>query len=572
MSFDIVIKNGRILDGTDNPWFKGNVGVKDGKIIKISRVDIGKGERNIDAKDMMVVPGFINIHAHTEGTILTQNRCESSLKQGITTEMAGPNGASLYPIKEEMKKPLKERLGVEIDWLTLADWRRSLERKGIGINIAPLVGHENIRICVMYHTYDPSGWPYVVGKGGERITPTKEEMEEMKRLVAQAMEDGAFGLSTGLAFGPSSRYASNEEIAELCKVVARYGGIYHSDAREIPAVIEGFKELIKIAEMGGVPATRTIMKAYGEENWGTPIEAIRIMNRTRVRGIDITFDQYPWMYTNECNLGRWFLPIDSTNEIVHRNFKDKEELEKTLNDVKDDEKWERMKREQIERWERDRKATEETVRRLEKEGLGVGMKWWDPANYEYIVYSKTHPEIVGKNLQEVAEAMGIGDYLDAIRKVWIDDGGETYTCSGKMSEEDVIAIMKHPTTAITSDGFALDERPPAYDPQHPRSWGTYPRVLQWVREKRVLRLEDAIRKMTSLPAQIFQIRDRGLLREGMWADIVIFNPKTVKNNATYGNPCQSPDGIPYVLVNGKIVIDEGEHTGVLAGRVLFHKP
>lgn len=562
MSYDVVIENGSVIDGTGNPWFRANVGVKDGKIERVSRVDIAKGERTIDASGMFVVPGFINIHSHSDRRLLSDSNCTSSVKQGITTEMAGPNGGSLYPITEEMQRSLEEYLRikaygvkVDVDWLTLADWRRTLEKKGIAMNVAPFVGLGQIR-------------DYVMGEGSMR-RPTEEEMNEMKRLIAQAMEDGAFGLSTGLR----ALQFTVKEVAELCKVVAKYGGIYHSDARESPPVIEGFYELIKIAEIGGVPGHRTIHKAEGPENWGKAIETIRIIDRTRARGVEITFDQYPWRYAVVKNTGRWFLSSDTVEKSIFMEFKDKEEFEKTLRDIKDPEKWGTLKKTRIEEIEKDRVERGKLIDELRKKGTALGAVWRNPGTQQHIAYSKTHPETVGKDFYEVTEIMGAEHYLDALRKVWIDDDGETYDSPGYMCKEDIVAILKHPTTSVSTDGGVFDVCPTIYHPEHPRTWGSYPKVLEkYVREERELVIEDAIRKMTSLPAQTMQIMDRGLLRENLYADIVVFDPKNVKNKATYENPCQFPEGIPYVLVNGRIVVDEGEHTGALPGKVLFHKP
>ena len=560
MSFDVVIENGRVIDGTGNPWFRADIGIQDDKIARVSKIKIGKGDRTIDANDKFIVPGFINIHSHSDRQFLSHNKCESSVKQGITTDMAGPNGRSLYPIREEKQQSLEKYLNIKaygvkvnVDWFTLAGWRKTLEKKGIAMNVAPLVGLITIRDYIM---------------GEENMTkPTENEMNEMKRLISQVMEDGAFGLSTGL----KALQFTIKEVAELCKVVAKYGGLYHSDARESPPVIEGFYELIKIAEMGGIRGHRTIHKASGLENWGKAIETIRIIDRTRARGIEITFDQYPWKYAVIGNVGKWFLSRDSVERVI--DIENKENFNEIIKNVKDPKIWDSLKKSRIEEIERDKINTEKLIEKLNKKKTAFGAVWRNPGTSQYIVHSRTHPEAVGKNFYEIAEKMCTEHYLDAIKKIWIDDDGETYTSSGYMCEEDIKAILRHPTTSVTTDGRVFDSCPPIYHAEHPRTWGTYPKVLEkYVREESVLKIENAIRKMTSLPAQIMQIRDRGLLKKNMYADIVIFDLKKIKNKATYENPYQFPDGIPYVIVNGQIVVEDGECTGNLPGKVLFHKP
>ena len=533
MSFNIVIRNGRIYDGTGNSWFKTDIGISDGKIKRLSRVPLKEAERVIDASGLVVSPGFINLHSHTDSTIMVHNRAENCLAMGLVTEGIGNCGSSAAPITEKYKEALKERMRgrtlgkVEIDWLSLSEWLERVEKKGIGINIAPYIGHGTVRACVMGRE----------GEGGERETPTEEELGEMKGMVEGAMEDGAFGLSTGLIYAPG-RNAKTEEILELCKVVARYGGIYASHIRnEGNRLIEAVWEFIEICEKAGVRGTIAHHKAAGRNNFGKVNETLRLVDRARKRGLEVMIDQYPWR-------------IGGTTKSLGSRFRAQAPNRKELLELlRDEERWQKLKAERADR----------PVR-----GTILG--------------SKSHPELEGKTFEEAAEELGAEDVWEAMRKVLLDDEG--YTSSGGIpfSEEDIITIMKHPLTAISTDQYAMDNSKVSLSQladnlsiPHPRGWGTYPKVLgKYVREKRVLTLEDAIRKMTSLPAQFLGLEDRGLIKEGFCADIVILDPEKVANRATYGSPLQYPVGIPYVIVNGQIAVDKGRHTGALAGKVLRH--
>jgi len=563
LDFEIVIRKGHILDGTGNPWFKADIGIAHGRIVKISPLRLKQAEKTIDADGLIVCPGFINIHSHSDSTILSHNKAENCLAMGLVTELTGNCGSSVAPLTERyrefvLKKVQRRSFSLveeKIDWLTLDDWIRKLEDKGIGINIAPLVGHGSLRSCTMGEE----------GEGGERISPTEDEMNEMKSLLDGAMKDGAFGLSTGLIYAPG-RNALTSEVIELSKVVAKHGGVYASHMRcEGNQLLEATREFIEICESAGVRGTIAHHKASGSNNYGKACETIRMVERARVRGINIIIDQYPWRHGGVTkSLGARFVGQDSvmSREELVEKLKDDDECTKLLEDY-------------VNRRETEIALYKERSEKLEEKG------GWTPKPYAMetggtIIYSKTHPELEGRTFKEVAEHFGKEDILEGLRDLLIEDEG--WTCSGgePYSEDDIITILGYPWTTVSTDQYAMDiskislkEMADALSMQHPRGWGTYAKILgKYVRKEGVLTIEEAIRKMTSLPASFLGLQDRGIIREGFCADLVIFDPDIVDNTATYGNPCLSPKGIPYVFVNGKLAIDNGRHTEALSGKVL----
>ena len=553
MVLDVLIRNGLVVDGTGNPWFRADIGIKDGRIVKVSRVISEEADRVINADGLIVAPGFIDLHNHSDiiemtGSILLNRTAENLVMQGITTIVTGNCGYSAAPLSESLRKKLKERIAkavkagiisesVEIDWLTMREWMSRVEEVGVSVNVVPFVGFGTVRESVMS---DP-----------DRIEPTKEELEKMKAMVREAMEDGAFGMTTGLEYYPQCN-ASIEEIVELLKVVAEYGGVYMSHIRsEDDYLVEAVREHIKICKLAGVPCCISHHKACGYRNWGKVCETVRLIEEARREGIEVICDCYPWETAAVQNLGELLMP-----DLVSK--------EKLLEYLKDDVKWEEIKEEAQKRLEQELKRNEEMRKVLSRKGSPYPIVW-DPRTYYRIVYSKSRPDLVGKNFSEVAEILGVKDPWEAMRKLYLNDDGETRVCVGDMREEDVITVLKQPWIAVSTDSSA-DVR---CRELHPRAYGTYPRLFQrYVRELRILSLEEAIRKVTSLPAQFLGLKDRGLIKEGFAADIVIFDLRKIKCKATYATPCKHPEGVHYVLVNGVLVIDEGEHTGELPGKVL----
>ncbi|MFQ6053412.1 MAG: amidohydrolase family protein, partial [Candidatus Bathyarchaeia archaeon] len=520
LEFDIVIVNGRVVDGTGNPWFKADVGVRDGKIARLSPVPLRDADRIIDARGLLVCPGFINLHSHSDTTILSHNNAENCLAMGLVTELTGNCGISEAPITEEYRELIEGRMKgrrfslmeEEVDWLTLDEWMRKVEERGIGINIAPLVGHGTVRSCAMG----------MEGKGGERVVPTDDEMDEMKAMVDDAMRDGAFGLSTGLIYAPG-RNALTGEVVELARVVAGYGGVYTSHIRsEGDQLLEATREFIDICERAGVRGTISHHKASGRSNYGKVCETLRMVERARARGVDIIIDQYPWRFGGVTkSLGGLFKGWEPSEELVVER---REELVEML---RDPERWEKLKAIALERREREIELYEERKKKLE-EKRGWASKPYAMEMGGTILYSKTRPELEGRTFEEVAEAFGEDDIWEGIRALLIEDEG--YTCAGgePYSEDDIITVLRYPWTAISTDQYAMDNSKvslqamaDALAMQHPRGWGTYPKILgRYVRDEGALTLEEAIRKMTSLPARFLGLQDRGIVREGFCADLV----------------------------------------------------
>jgi N-acyl-D-amino-acid deacylase len=566
--YDIIIKNGKIVDGSGNPWYSGNVAIKDGKIVKISRADLGEAKRVIDAKGLVVSPGFCDLHTHSDMTILYHKYAKSTIHQGVTTEGVGQCGTAAYGFEESYKKNMVMELAqfakkmpdeIIIDWKTLGEWREKVESQGVGINIAPYVAHGTVRQSVMG----------AESQDDEKFDPTEEEMEKMKAHVRQAMQDGAFGLSTGLRY-PWGRNAYTQEVVELCKVVAEYGGIYISHMRsESDTVIESVREVIQISEEAHVPSSITHHKAVFPENWGKVTETLRLIDEARSRGLEVICDFYPWTHAAEGNLGGGFIQYLLTEDTKPEELSNY--IDNLVEVISEGETWERIKKNAEEAYTKEMEAFERRKEMLAKQGIKAPVPW-NPETFNYIVHSQTHPELIGKNFREAAQALGIEDFMDAARKVYLDDQGRTMTAGGIMHEQDVITILKHPTSAISTDGAAFDEKPDTSSPlawAHPRNYGTYSKVLQrYVREMKIINLEEAVRKMTSLPLKFLGVADRGLIAEGMWADITLFDADKITNKATFAEPTVYPEGIHYVLVNGQIAIDNGEETGVLAGKVL----
>jgi len=519
--YDILIEGGRVLDGTGNPWFWADVGIVGDRIEAVGRLRGSRADRRIDARGLMVAPGFIDIHSHSDFTVLVDRRAESKITQGVTTEVVGNCGSSAAPMSPEVRayreRYMRAQLGEEFrfEWESMDDYMKLIDRDGVSLNIAPLVGHGTVRQNVM---------------GFERRPPTDDELREMGRLVREAMEDGAWGLSTGLIYPPSC-YAEKEEIIELARILADYGGVYFTHIRgEGDTLFDALREAIEIGERAGVPVEIAHLKASGRRNWGKTAEALRIIEEARGRGVDVTFDQYP--YTASSTGLTAYLP-----DWAHEGG-----TEKLLERLRDPECRRRI-------------ASEEG--KLERD--------WDAV---MIAFAKNHPQYEGKTIMEVAKIEG-KEPIEAVFDLLLSEEGQVNIVAHGLSEEDVRRVMRSPYMMVGSDGRAVSPRGIlGLGKPHPRYYGTFPRVLgHYVREG-VLTLQEAVRRMTSYPAQRLGLRDRGLLREGMKADITIFDPERVRDEATFKDPHRFASGIPYVLVNGKLVIDGYGHTGALPGRAL----
>jgi len=521
--FDVIVNNGYLVDGTGNPWYKTDIGVKRGKVWEIGDLSSEDANRIVDAWGLVVCPGFIDIHSHSEYSLLVNPKAESKIRQGVTTEVNGNCGDSPAPI-EGIAAEEAEEYKLDIDWSTLGEYLDRLERQGIALNVAQLVGHGTIRTAVMGHA---------------NRKPTSKELDRMKGLVAQAMEDGAFGMSTGLYYLPGG-FADTEEVIELCRVVARYGGIYTSHIRgEGDPLIEAVAEAIQIGERANIPVQISHHKACGIENWGKVKKTLRMMEEARSKGVDVTCDVYPY---EACGADL----VSMVPNWAHEGGVDK--LRERLKDPKNRERIKKEMLEGLPGWESC----------VKQSGWGRIM----------VIGWKEHTEFEGKTIAEIADVKGVDPFDLTFDLIVKKESPELVDMA--MNEKDVCDVVKHPLSMIGSDGWALAPYGVlGKSKTHPRSYGTHPRILgKYVREEKILPLEEAIRKMTSLPAQKLGLRDRGMIREGVWADVVIFDPKRVVDEGTYEDAHRYPKGVEYVLVNGEVVVEKGEHTGALPGKVL----
>ncbi|MCW4049384.1 MAG: D-aminoacylase [Candidatus Bathyarchaeota archaeon] len=534
--YEIIIKNGRIIDGAGNPWYHGEVAVSDGKIKKIShRIEV-EAKRIIDASGLIIVPGFIDAHSHGDHSALVHRAMENLIHQGITSIVAGQCGSTPAPMSDKSRAQAQKRLdawlpegyALEITWSSFDEYLKLMEKEGLGPNIAHVVGHGAIRAAAM---------------GYEARDPTGTELEAMRKLTEEAMESGAYGLSTGLIYPPGI-YAKTPEIIELAKVAAKYGGIYDSHIRgEGRSLMSSLKEALEIGEKAGIPVQISHHKIASKSIWGQSVETLRMFEEVRARGVDVTVDQYPYK-AGSTSLMTLLPPWahDGGNEAALERLGDTE-LRKKM-----------------------RKEIEEGIPGWENFAGELG---WENV-YVTSVKTDENKAVEGMNLVEIKEHRGVKDEFTALYELLLEEEGAAGMVIFYGEEGDVKRIMQSPLHMVGTDAGACNiEGPFRKGKPHPRHYGTYPKILGlYVREEKTLRLEEAIRKMTSFPAQRFGILDRGILRPGMWADVTILNHETVIDNSTYKEPHQFPTGIDYVIVNGEVTIDEGKYTGALAGKTL----
>jgi len=529
--FDLVIRNARIVDGTGNPYYLAHIAVSQGRIVKIDRhVDPGGARKVIDADGMVACPGFFDTHSHDDAYLIAKPNCDDKVLQGVTTEVIGNCGYSLAPLSEEHHADLRNIARIiggdhmpENVWRirSFADYLAELERVKPGINVVPLVGHAAIRIAVM---------------GMEQRDPTAAELGEMKSLTAKAMEEGAFGLSAGLIYVPAN-YAKTEEIIELVRIVGQYHGLYTTHLRsEGDDVMEAIEEALSIGQAGQVRVVISHHKVMGRGNWGRSVETLQKFEEARAGGQEVVCDQYP--YTAGSTYLAALLPPSiqaGGYEAYCEKLKDPNLRRVVVNQIEDDDR---------DQWENMIKA----------------------AGFEGVVITeiREHREYIGKSIAEIAKFEGKDPY-DVFFDLLIEEGEGVGVILHYMDEQDVQRILKSPLAMVGTDGF------PDFGESkvHPRQTGTFPKILgRYVREQGLIRLEEAIRKMTSLPAQTFRIKKKGLLKEGLDADIVIFDPDTVLDRATFDDPRQKPEGIVWVLINGEVAVEEGLVTGATSGKVL----
>lgn len=500
-AYDLIITNARVVDGTGNPWFRADIGIKNGRIARIGRLKAADGARVIDARGQIVAPGFIDVHTHVE-SIYEQPEAENFVRMGVTSLVTGNCGNSATDIAQFLGK---------------------IKEQPLAVNLATLIAHGSVRKEVL---------------GLENRAPSPEELRRMEALVEQAMKDGAVGLSTGLIYLPGI-YAKTDEVVQLARVAARYNGIYATHMRnEGNEVVTAIRESLQIGEQAGLPVEISHFKISSRKLWGQSAQTIELVREARQRGQMVTVDQYAYTASStslDSRLPAWLLEGG------------REEGKKRLAEP----------------------ALRERVVREVKESLKAS--GFQDLDYAVVAGYEPNPSFNGKSIAAITKQVrGKADVKSQIEQVleMYMAGGAAMIYHG-MSEPDVQNIMREPFTMIASDSGVrrLGEGVP-----HPRGYGNNARVLgHYVRELRLLSLEDAIRKMTSLPAQTFNLRDRGLLREGFAADLVIFDDAAITDRATYGQPHQYPTGISYVIVNGEAVLADGRMTGARPGQALRHE-
>ena len=528
--YDVLIKNGRIVDGSGRPGYNADIAIKDKRIARIGNLANATAAKTIDARGMVVAPGFIDMLGQSETYLLIDPRGMSKVMMGVTTEITG-EGESIAPINERQIKEQEDflkRFNLTIDWRTLDEYFRRLEKQGTGLNLGTFVGATQIR-------------EYVVGF--DNRPPTPAELESMKKLVADAMRDGALGLSTSLQYIPA-RFATTDELVELAKVARQYGGIYATHQRsEANALDESLHEVFEIARRAKIPVEIWHLKTAYKKNWGRMPEILNKIKQARAGGLDVSADIYPYI-AGSTSLSACLPPWAQEGGV-----------EKMLARLRDSATRERIKKEISE----DHKDWENIY--LGSGGAGgvlIGS-----------VVNRDLESSQGKRMSEIAEEQK-KDPLDALLDFILADHGQTGAIYFMMSEEDMRAAMRSPFVSFCTDsGSRATDGPLAGSKSHPRGWGSYPRILgRYVRDEKLLTLETAIHKMTGGPATRVGLKDRGLLRVGMFADITVFDPKTVIDRATFESPNQFPVGIEYVLVNGQVSVDKGERTSALAGQVI----
>ncbi len=528
--YDFLIRNGLVVDGSGTPGRIADVAVNGDRIVGIGKLKNSSGAREIDATGMVVAPGFIDMLGQSETYLLIDPRAMSKIMMGVTTEVTG-EGESIAPVNERLIKEQEDfnrRYKLSIDWRTLGEYFSRLEKQGSGVNLATFVGATQVR-------------EYVIGF--DNRPPTPAELEQMKQLVAAAMKDGALGVSTALQYVPA-RFAKTDEIVELAKVARQYGGIYATHQRsEANALDESLAEVLEIARRAQIPVEIWHLKTAYKKNWGRMPEVLARIKRARARGLDITADIYPYI-AGSTGLSACLPPwaLEGGTEKMLSRLKDTSVRQRLKGEISTDSKeWENIY-------------------------LGSGGA---PGVLIGSVINRDLEAMQGKRLSQIAKDQG-KDPLDALFDLILADHGQTEAIYFMMSEEDMRTAMKAPFVSFCTDSEArANDGPLAGSKSHPRGWGSYPRILgRYVREEHLLTLEQAIHKMTGLPAKRVGLRDRGLLQTGSFADITIFDPRTIIDRATFEMPNQHPEGIKFVIVNGQISVDDGKRTPALAGHVL----
>jgi dihydroorotase/N-acyl-D-amino-acid deacylase len=528
--YDLLIRNGRIVDGSGRAGYVADVAIKGDRIVRIGKLSQATAARTIDAQGLVIAPGFIDMLGQSEQYLLIDPRAMSKVMMGVTTEITG-EGESIAPINERQIKEQEDflrRFNLTIDWRTLDEYFKRLDKQGSGVNLGTFVGATQVR-------------EYVIGYDDR--PPTPQELEQMKKLVADAMRDGALGLSTSLQYVPA-RFAKTDELVELAKVARQYGGIYATHQRsEANTIDASLDEVFEIAQKAKIPVEIWHLKTAYKKNWGRMPYVLDRIKQARDRGLDVTADIYPYIAGStalSACLPPWALE-GGTDKMLAR--------------LRDPQTRQRLK-------------TEISQEQTTWENIYLGSGGPGGVLIGSVVNRELEP-LQGKRISEIAEEQK-KDPLDAVFDLIVADRGQTGAIYFMMSEDDMRAAMKSPLVSFCTDsGSRATDGPLAGSKSHPRGWGSYPRILgSYVRDEKLLSLEAAIHKMTGAPAARVGLKERGLIKEGMFADITVFDPAKVIDRATFESPNQYPIGIDYVIVNGKISVDKGQRTSALAGRVL----
>ena len=527
--FDLKIEGAEVIDGTGRSGSRTDVGIQDDKIVAIGDLSREPAGNNLHASGKVLAPGFIDMHSHSDWRLWENRRAESKVRQGVTTEVVGNCGFSPAPVSDEFLEDLRGfalhvPAGMDFRWRSVGEYLKAFDASGTALNVIQLVGHGTLRLSVM---------------GFARREPTATELKRMQKLLADAIEDGAWGLSTGLIYAPGS-YATTEEIVTLAEVAARHRGFYASHIRgEGATLLDAVREAIHVGREADLPVQISHVKAAGRPNWGKVADVLELIDAARDEGLDVMADVYP--YTASSTTLRTLLPdwvLEGGIDAMLKRLAD---------------------------------PTERARVRRELEAPETGQSLLDRIGWENVMVSSCvrRKDAEGKRISELAAARR-KDAIDTALELIVDEGGKGSMILFQLHEDDLRRALAHPSVMIGSDGSALSvSGPGAAGKPHPRSYGTFPRVLgEYAREQRVLTLARAVHKMTGLPARRLGLRDRGVIAVGRKADLVVFDARRVADRATYENPHQYPSGIEHVLVNGRLVIKDGDHTGSLPGRLL----
>jgi N-acyl-D-amino-acid deacylase len=527
--FDLKIEGATVVDGTGAAGSRTDVGIRDETIVAIGDLNREHAGSTLNASGKMLAPGFIDMHSHSDWRLWANRRAESKIRQGVTTEVVGNCGFSPAPVTAQYRDDLRGFAlyvppGMDFAWPTFADYLHAFDTGGTALNVVHLVGHGTLRIAAM---------------GFARRAPSAAEMTTMQRLMSDAVHAGAWGVSTGLIYAPGS-YAATEEIVEVARVAGSQGGFYASHIRgEGATLLDAVTEAIRVGREARVPVQVSHVKAAGRPNWGKVERALALIDAARAEGLDVMADVYP--YTASSTTVRTLLPDWALEGGVNAMIT--------------------------------RLADADVRARLRKEieAPVTGQSLLDRIGWDNVMisYCARRKDAEGKRLSEIGAARGM-DPLDAALELIADEAGKAYMILFQLDEADLRRALVHPHVMIGSDGSALAPYGALGEGKpHPRSYGTFPRVLgEYTREQRVLSVPQAIHKMTGLPARRLNLKDRGVIRVGAKADLVVFDGRRIADTATYQDPHRYPGGIDQVIVNGRFVIKDGQHTGSLPGRVL----